>query len=161
MQKLGPILLALCFLATVAAAKPSQKKKKSSTYNATDFIKAKEAKAPAVGSSNKAKSQASTVAGFDLNCSAAETSKAAPQTIVEKPVGDTKTDDSATNSTQQALEIAKTVVTTVADNCRTSKAAKIEPDVGVSVVQPGDLGAKKSKGERPELSGTVGVSATF
>jgi hypothetical protein len=172
MRTLGPILLALAFLSPAAAAKTPKKKKPAAPYNAAEYIKTKNGKTTAAGTDTAAV-QASTVAGYDVNCTALETSPtAAPTGPVDKEVTDKGADTAAVNSTQKALEMAKTVVKTVKDNCRAGKPAKdkarkdgslttIEPEVGVSVTNPGDAGAKESKGERPELSGTVGVNATF
>lgn len=154
-----PALL-LGLAATSAIAKTPPKKKKTGTYNAAEFIKKKEGKTPVGGAQGKATGTNAALAKYD--CQQAGSSPTAPQGMTDKPVDEKKADDSQANTTQQALEMAKTVVKTVKENCRAEKpSGTIEPDVGVQVVKPGDLGAKESKGERPELSGTVGVSATF
>ncbi len=154
------IALLLGMAASSAVAKTDPKKKKTGAYNAAEFIKKKESKPPVAGAAGTA--AASNKALANLDCQPAEASPTAPQAMTDKPVDEKKADDGSTNSTQQALEMAKTVVKTVKENCRKEKpSGTIEPDVGVQVVKPGDIGAKESKGERPELSGTVGVSATF
>jgi hypothetical protein len=159
MRNLCLIIVALCFAVATAEAKP-EKKKPSGKYNATAFIKTKEAKAPVVTSKDKVAAENAKIAGLNVNCTAVETSPTTPAEAPEKAVDEAKT-ETTTNSTQKALDMAKTVIKTVKDNCRPDHPAAIKPEVGVQVVEPGDLGTKESKGERPELSGTVGVNATF
>ncbi len=160
----GWVLLASLIGASAVAqateTKPVAKKKKSAPYSATEFIKRKETKTPRTQPAGKKAEGTGGLGQYD--CQAATKSPTEQQAVADKPTDAAPADGSAVNSTQQALEMAKTVVKAVKDNCRTEKpSGTIETEVGVSVVKPGDLGEKESKGERPELSGTVGVSTTF
>jgi flagella basal body P-ring formation protein FlgA len=164
MRRLFLILCSLFLAAHAAKAKDVKKKMKSGKYNAAEYIKAKETQQRVVTNKDKVQVDATKIAGMTIDCDQVKASPTAPlppTEAVEKAVEEKPADQAKVNSTQQALDMAKTVVKTVKENCRPEKPASIEPAVGVQVVNPGALGEQEAKGERPELSGTVGVNATF
>lgn len=165
---LAPAAIAKDQVAPKASQKAKKSKKKTpSKYNPSSYLKEKGKRPVVAGTDQAVTAETKSVAGYDVNCSTVNGTPTPQQAATEKAADEVKAEDAPVSSTQQAFEMAKTVVKTVKDNCRTTKndktatGATIEPDVGVSVSDPGDLGTKESTGQRPELSGTVGVSATF